>query len=179
MARPEPLSDNEVLNFLGRTPKPAGVREIIAGLGLRNAARRALAKTLSRLKHRKLVEELRGGRYRLVVTNPAASAPANIKPEKTRTVIGCHAVFANLRHFSGGRIFYCDGTSLPSLISSFAGEITVSPDFRSPTTSTNPEFSLPVVTLTLTARPLRTTRTYLASVEVTTAFGGTASAPRR
>ena len=79
MARPQPLSDDEVLNFLGRTPKPAGVREIIAGLGLRHAARRALAKTLSRLKHRKLVEELRGGRYRLVVSNAAASATAGKK----------------------------------------------------------------------------------------------------
>ena len=59
------LSEDDVLNFLGRARKPASVREIATGLSLRHAARRALGGVLSRLKRQRLVEELRGGQYRL------------------------------------------------------------------------------------------------------------------
>lgn len=57
--------EDDVLNFLGKARGPATVREIASGLSLRHAGRRALGGILSRLKRQRLIEELRGGQYRL------------------------------------------------------------------------------------------------------------------
>jgi ribonuclease R len=65
MSRPEPLTDDDVLDYLSGSRKPVSLREIAAGLNLRHAGRRALAKAISRLKRHKLVEEVRSGRYRV------------------------------------------------------------------------------------------------------------------
>jgi ribonuclease R len=72
MAHPEPLTDDDVLTFLGRSSNPASLREIASALGLRHGGRRALAKAVTHLKRRKLIEEVRGGRYRLTNAKPAA-----------------------------------------------------------------------------------------------------------
>ena len=74
MGRPEPLSDDEILNYLHRSAKPASVRQIASALGLRHAARRALAKSITRLKRRKLIEEARAGCYRLAGAKVAPDA---------------------------------------------------------------------------------------------------------
>ena len=68
MSHNEIPAEEDVLNFLGRAPGPSSVREIATGLSLRHAGRRALSGVLSRLKRRRLVEELRGGQYRLAGT---------------------------------------------------------------------------------------------------------------
>jgi ribonuclease R len=60
------IADSDVLNFLAARREAASVREIASSLGLRHAARRGLAAAISRLKRRGLVQEVRGGRYRLV-----------------------------------------------------------------------------------------------------------------
>jgi ribonuclease R len=65
MSHDEAVNANEVLTFLARARGPASVREIATGLNLRHAGRRALGSILSRLKRQRLVEELRGGQYRL------------------------------------------------------------------------------------------------------------------
>lgn len=65
MPQDEILSEHDVLRFLGRTRSPASVREIASGLSLRHAGRRALGTILSRLKRQRLIEEVRGGQYRL------------------------------------------------------------------------------------------------------------------
>jgi ribonuclease R len=70
MSRTETFTEEEVLNFLGNARHPASVREIASGLSLKHAARRALASVLSRLKRQRLVEELRGGQYRLAGARP-------------------------------------------------------------------------------------------------------------
>ena len=79
MGRPEPLSDDEILNYLHRSAKPASVRQIASALGLRHAARRALAKSITRLKRRKLIEEARAGCYRLA---GAKVAPDSERPRR-------------------------------------------------------------------------------------------------
>ena len=81
MSPDELLSEDEVLNFLGSARGPASVREIAAGLSLRHAGRRALGSLLSRLKRRRLVEEVKGGRYRLAGerSQPRAAAKSNTK----------------------------------------------------------------------------------------------------
>jgi ribonuclease R len=70
MSRTETFTEEDVLNFLGNARHPASVREIASGLSLKHAARRALASVLSRLKRQRLVEELRGGQYRLAGARP-------------------------------------------------------------------------------------------------------------
>src|SRR5580700_1416910 len=81
MSPDELLSEDEVLNFLGSARGPASVREIAAGLSLRHAGRRALGSLLSRLKRRRLVEEVKGGHYRLAGerSQPRAAAKSNTK----------------------------------------------------------------------------------------------------
>ncbi len=74
MPRSEPLSDDEILNYLHRSAKPASLRQIASALGLRHAARRALAKSITRLKRRKLIEEARAGCYRLAGAKMAPDA---------------------------------------------------------------------------------------------------------
>jgi ribonuclease R len=90
MSRTETFTEHDVLSFLGNAQHPVSVREIASGLSLRHAARRALASVLSRLKRQRLVEELRGGQYRLAgsrpepraTTKPTATAGSQAKPAK-------------------------------------------------------------------------------------------------
>src|SRR5438309_2523374 len=65
MSLDEVLSEDDVLNVLGSVRGSASVREIASGLSLRHAGRRTLSSVLSRLKRQRLVEELKGGQYRL------------------------------------------------------------------------------------------------------------------
>lgn len=66
MSRDDAVSEEDVLRFLGRAQAPSSIREIASALSLRHAGRRTLGSVLSRLKRQRLVEELRGGQYRLV-----------------------------------------------------------------------------------------------------------------
>src|SRR5690349_4882024 len=70
MPRDEALNADDVLAFLARARGPASVREIATGLRLRHAGRRALGSILSKLKRQRLVEEIRGGQYRLAGDSP-------------------------------------------------------------------------------------------------------------
>ncbi len=81
MPRDEVLTEDEVLNFLGRARGSASIREIASGLSLRHAGRRALGVLLSRLKRQRLVEELRGGQYCLAGARPQprADAKSNVR----------------------------------------------------------------------------------------------------
>src|SRR6266436_3786628 len=81
MPRDEVLTEDDVLNFLGRARGSASIREIASGLSLRHAGRRALGVLLSRLKRQRLVEELRGGQYRLAGARPQprADAKSNVR----------------------------------------------------------------------------------------------------
>src|SRR5579872_234014 len=58
------LVEEDVLGFL-RARTTATVREIASALGLKHPGRRALGGLLARLKYRRLVEEVRSGKYRL------------------------------------------------------------------------------------------------------------------
>jgi ribonuclease R len=75
MSRNEVLAEEDVLNFLEGTRGPVSVREIASGLTLAHAGRRALKSVLSRLKRQHLVEELRGGQYRLAGSGREPGTP--------------------------------------------------------------------------------------------------------
>jgi ribonuclease R len=65
MSPDDVLREDHLLNFLANARQPASIREIASGLSLRHSGRRALGGLLSRLKRQRVVEEVRGGRYRL------------------------------------------------------------------------------------------------------------------
>jgi ribonuclease R len=65
MPRPSHLSPDNILRFLQLRSEPASTREISQGLQLKKTDNRPLFKMLSKLKKRRAIEELPGGRYRL------------------------------------------------------------------------------------------------------------------
>src|SRR5579864_6138460 len=65
MPRPVQLSPDNILRFLQVRSVPASTSEIAEGLHLGKDARRHLFKMLSKLKKRRAIEELPGGRYQL------------------------------------------------------------------------------------------------------------------
>jgi ribonuclease R len=65
MPVPSHLSSDNLLRFLQVRSAPASVGEIAAGLHLRKTERRGLFKMLSKLKKRRLLEEMPGQRYRI------------------------------------------------------------------------------------------------------------------
>jgi ribonuclease R len=79
------LSPDNILRFLQVRGAPASTNDIASGLHLGKGDRRHLFKMLSKLKKRRAIEELPGGRYRLPgrkVEQPAPSAGRDPKPPK-------------------------------------------------------------------------------------------------
>ena len=65
MPRPSQLSPDNILRFLQVRSAPASTSDIAQGLHLKKSDNRPLFKMLSKLKKRRAIEELPGGRYRL------------------------------------------------------------------------------------------------------------------
>jgi ribonuclease R len=65
MSRPSHLSPDNILRFLQVRTGPASVQDISRGLHLRKSDSRPLLRMLDKLKKRRAVEELPGGRYQL------------------------------------------------------------------------------------------------------------------
>lgn len=88
MPQEDGLSEDDVLNFLAASRSPVSVRDIASGLSLRHGGRRALAGLLSRLKRQRLIEEVRGGQYRLAAApsrsseKPKSSARSDAPPQQ-------------------------------------------------------------------------------------------------
>src|SRR5215472_8103372 len=59
------LSPDNILRFLQLRSEPASASELAKGLGLRKSDNRPFFKMLAKLKKRRAIEELPGGRYRL------------------------------------------------------------------------------------------------------------------
>ena len=89
MPRPSNLSPDNILRFLQVRSAPASTNEIAQGLHLKKSDNRPLFKMLSKLKKRRAIEELPGGRYRLpgrkserdaASQKPPAGAPRHSQP---------------------------------------------------------------------------------------------------
>ena len=79
------LSPDNILRFLQVRGAPASTNDIASGLHLGKGDRRHLFKMLSKLKKRRAIEELPGGRYRLPgrkAEQPAPSVGSNPEPAK-------------------------------------------------------------------------------------------------
>src|SRR5260221_14714544 len=75
MPRPTHLSPDNILRFLQVKSGPASASEIAQGLHLKKTDNRPLFKMLSKLKKRRAIEELPGGRYRLPGRKSEPEAP--------------------------------------------------------------------------------------------------------
>ena len=81
MNRPSSLSPDNVLRFLQVTPNGANLEGILRGLRLRKFERRPLGRILAKLKKKKVIEELPGGRLVLGGTGRRAAAEAGSRTE--------------------------------------------------------------------------------------------------
>src|SRR3989441_7685496 len=76
MPRPSHLSPDNILRFLRVRTAPASTTDIAQGLHLKKSDNRPLFKMLSKLKKRRAIEELPGGRYRLPNRKSERNAPS-------------------------------------------------------------------------------------------------------
>src|SRR3989441_521575 len=76
MPRPSHLSPDNILRFLRVRTAPASTTDIAQGLHLKKSDNRPLFKMLSKLKKRRAIEELPGGRYRLPSRKSDRNAPS-------------------------------------------------------------------------------------------------------
>src|SRR5438874_6106622 len=81
MPRPSQLSPNNILRFLQVRSVPVSTTDIARGLHLKKSDNRPLFKMLSKLKKRRAIEELPGGRYRLPSGKSERSAPIQKAPQ--------------------------------------------------------------------------------------------------
>src|SRR6266849_9208515 len=83
MRRLSHLSPDNILRFLQVRSEPASTTEIAQGLHLKKTDNRSLFKMLSKLKKRRTIEELPGGRYRLPSPKSEREARGQRQPEDT------------------------------------------------------------------------------------------------
>src|SRR5579863_461996 len=63
--RPEEVTREQVIAYLATLAKPASIREIAHGMGLKHAGRRFLPRVIGQLKRKNEIEEVHNGRYLL------------------------------------------------------------------------------------------------------------------
>jgi ribonuclease R len=63
--QPGEVTREQVIAHLATLTKPASIREIAHGMGLKHAGRRFLPRVIQQLKRKEEIEELHGGKYRL------------------------------------------------------------------------------------------------------------------
>src|SRR5947207_5191506 len=81
MPRPSHLSPDNILRFLQVRSAPASTTDIAQGLHLKKSDNRPLFKILSKLKKRRAIEELPGGRYRLPSRKSEREASSHKSPQ--------------------------------------------------------------------------------------------------
>ena len=122
MPRPAQLSSDNLLRFLQVRRDAASTEDIAAGLHMRRADRHALYKMLGKLKKRRLIEEVPGGRYRLAGrkeeprgdgqrpgerSQQGAGSPANSEQRSSRP--GGGGAAATLDQIEGRLVLHHDG----------------------------------------------------------------------
>src|SRR5215467_6308603 len=81
MHRPSSLSPDNVLRFLQLTPNGANFEGILRGLKLRKFERRPLGKIVAKLKKKKVIVELPGGRLMLAGAQPGRKVETALRAE--------------------------------------------------------------------------------------------------
>src|SRR5712692_3412090 len=91
MPPPAQLSSDNLLHFLQVRRDPASAEEIAAALHMRRADRHALYQMLGKLKKRRLIEEVPGGRYRLAGRKEEQGGDGQGARERSQTAAGTPA----------------------------------------------------------------------------------------
>jgi ribonuclease R len=78
-SRIAPVIAEQVLAHLAALAKPASIREIAHGMELKHEGRRFLPRVIQKLKRKKEIEEIHGGRFRL-----AGAKESNVKQENAK-----------------------------------------------------------------------------------------------
>src|SRR6266702_8602087 len=81
MSSPSQLNPDNILRFLQLRGEPASTNEIARGLHLKKTDTRPLFKMLAKLKKRRAIEELPGGRYRLLSHKSEKDTPGKEPPQ--------------------------------------------------------------------------------------------------
>src|SRR5690242_2446712 len=119
MPRPSHLSPDNILRFLQVRSAPASTTEISQGLHLKKSDNRPLFKMLSKLKKRRAIEELPGGRYRLPSRKSEPDAPSQRSPQDalrhTQTLASHDEVKGRLVLHHDGYGFVVPDSPLPQL----------------------------------------------------------------
>src|SRR5713226_558016 len=135
MPPPAQLSSDNLLHFLQVRRDPASAEEIAAALHMRRADRHALYQMLGKLKKRRLIEEVPGGRYRLAgrkeeqggdgqgaraLSQQAAGTPVTAEPRNSRpgsggTVVARDQIEGRLVLHHDGYGFVVPGRPVPGL----------------------------------------------------------------
>src|SRR5229473_2583460 len=135
MPRPAQLSSDNLLHFLQVRRDPASAEEIAAALHMRRADRHALYQMLGKLKKRRLIEEVPGGRYRLAgrkkeqggdgqgararsqqaAGTPVTAEPRNSRPGSGGTVVARDQIEGRLVLHHDGYGFVVPGRPVPGL----------------------------------------------------------------
>src|SRR6266849_5837605 len=108
MSSPSQLNPDNILRFLQLRGEPASTNEIARGLHLKKTDTRSLFKILAKLKKRRAIEELPGGRYRLPNRKKEQQAPGpqplrRPAPPQERTAL------ANRDEVKGRLVLHQDG----------------------------------------------------------------------
>src|SRR5216684_557294 len=135
MPRPAQLSSDNLLHFLQVRRDPASAEEIAAALHMRRADRHALYQMLGKLKKRRLIEEVPGGRYRLAgrkeeqggdgqgararsqqaAGTPVTAEPRNSRPGSGGTVVAREQIEGRLVLHHDGYGFVVPDRPVPGL----------------------------------------------------------------
>jgi ribonuclease R len=84
--RPVEVSREQVIAHLTAQPQPATIRQIAHGMDLKHRGRRFLPRVIQQLKKAGDIEEIHGGRYRLVGSRqtPGSGRPSKERPEPAK-----------------------------------------------------------------------------------------------
>jgi ribonuclease R len=102
------LQPDNILRFLQLRSEPASAKEIAQALRLKKTDTRPLFKMLSKLKRRRAVEELPGGRYRLPPRKPDRQTGDN-RPVLSPKIQHARPVPANPPELKGRLVLHHDG----------------------------------------------------------------------
>jgi ribonuclease R len=110
MTRTSQINPDNIVRFLQVRREPASTEEIAAALHMRKADRRPLYKMLERLKHRRAIEEVPGGKYRLAGRKPEREAGAGEAPGREQHRQGGPAAgIASRDEVKGRLVLHHDG----------------------------------------------------------------------
>lgn len=91
------MTADELLAHLTTLAKPASIREIAHGMGLKHSGRRYLPRVIKKLLKRKEIEEIHGGRYRLAKDHQTKAAGKRAEETASETKHPVHKAHKPVR----------------------------------------------------------------------------------